>query len=666
MKLHLLVLLVVCLCAPAFRFVRNRSGNRENASQAAVPEDQHVEQAGHEEQEQAKQGARLLLLRSTRKPEESRWQEYFRVPADFFGSQLQRAHQAKDFLQQHMLHDKVVGWLDMGSHPAESLAVAFALLVVVFFFSAKCCTRRAKTEKLREMKALIQAERNKFGSFVEEMLVPLEAIEENSSHVAECRFREKYRTLIHFLRGCLAENNQSTNAILIARYRKFMLLWLKAFEDCTFDPESKPVILCSPSRLNNVERCGDIFARILEEIAGKEPDFVLSQMLSVKEFQEKLKNGKGSPDGQQDSWIESKMQICSLSLQMGEQHLFPLKFHFFCLRIRLNSLWHASMLVLFMYGCGAAIFMHSSARHAIAVAMDVAVCLLAIILADVDNLENHMIMERELNQVKAQKKQVETMLKSVKRWIVKHDRVCMLWKQTLTKLDLMEEMSNAFQSLSSTRDFDLGWDPLREVNEKIEGILRGMGTSREYLNGHFPSDEWLAQSNEQMQESVTKISCAIEAKQWEQMVQCLGNFFGYIKVRIRGACDLQMSDSGFFKAATMPRAYVVGYLGQVGQCDKFKMRTDPGPESCNPQWKKNCEYPVHTEEFMTFEVRSGQDVLGFATLPLREAPGKWVQKRSRLRDMMGKAGKATLDVEYFFGDCITHFIRDCADEETMS
>jgi len=640
---------------PAFRIVRSGqvgplAGDPQTGPLARDPlqtnrsQDSHLEGFGreHEQAENATLGDHKLVSRT----------DYVRVAADMFRGQLKQllhqaqAQHAKGFLFRNS---------DGSFATAETMGLCVSLLVVVYFVSAKCCTRGVKTKKLNEMRSLIKMERQKFNSFVEEMLGPLQAIEENSSDVAECRFREKYRALVHVVQFGVRENNESTNAILISRNRKFMLLWMQAFEDCTLDPENNPMILCPPSRLSDPKRCVDIYSTILNAIEETEPDFAMAQMLNARKFH--LMSGKG-PSDEQDSWIAPQRPKCFPSLQTGREKVYPLTLHLFCLRIRVNSFWHASVIMLFLYGCGAAPLLHFWGKHVVAVTMDIAVCLLFILLVGVDKLEDHVILEQELSHIKAQKVQVEAMLKNVKKWIENYDRVCMLWKQTLTKLDLMEEMAAAFFRLWNTtkkEDFDLGWDPLREVNEKLQAILTGMGTSREYLHCSW-SEEWLAKANEHMQESVLRISRAIDAKQWEQMVQFLGNFFGYLKVRIKGANDLGLNDGSFFKAPKKPKPYLVGYMGQVGQRDEVKMRTKTAPETCSPKWNQEFEYPVDTEEFITFEVRSGEELLGYCTLPLRESPGEWQVKRSRLRDSTGKAGKATLDVEYFFGDCVRQFL----------
>jgi len=558
--------------------------------------------------------------------------------------------------------------------PDEWVATIFSILLIAYCAKVLCMDASQAAGLRQQIGKRKDEQQKKYYKTVQHMVGQLEAARETSARLAQLHFQEKYRGFmrnLNMLKKSDCANFHRPDFKLFPTLKGFYLLWMKAFETCSIEPETQPLILCPQWKLEKATTVHELMSVISEESKGKVRDLAGENMQEAKRLHQQIKE-QHSTGKRSRSWLAMQGTCGCSAARVRRQEAFPLDINLLCFKITILSSWHAWLLGSFLFGLTLAILEHAQGRHIVGLAVDLSMLLLVVVLCLAGTLDETMKLELEITGLESKTSAVEGTKKNIEEWVEKYERVTKLWQfHTMNMLDLFNAMDGfTFSKEYASTDENF----LSEcavictlIVAKCEKILEGMGPPRLYLDRHAIDDEYLQVAARQLEASISKVADLGDGGEFFKTSLKLDNMMGIIYIHVTGARKLPNLDAGLFKGANdLTDAFVILRMGdmKLEECP----RTEVVQDSLNPTWDEDFIFETTPEaKRMSLEVYDSdmdrwrgetKKPCGFATLDFRCRPGEWVKATEKLHSFQDgqQEMEAVIEVEYCFVECIAQLV----------
>jgi len=530
----------------------------------------------------------------------------------------------------------VGGRLSLASRPSEVLGLLFFAICLGYFCYVQCCLWPDASE-CDEVRKALRVEHDWFLNQVEEILEPLQPIQETSTQLVEPQFLNRYRSFIRWLHAGVRRDE--------GLHEDCLLEWLDAFRECSADPENHPIVIeCSKLRgVSSVKEAEDAIQELQQR---PPPKFAISGMMSAQGWHQKYLERKKKTFVQAvvPPWIQFTNDIANSWTWKGGVGEYPLAVQILWVKLAVSSRWHSALLLSALFGIGLAVFLHSSWRHVAALGVDVAVGLLLWVCSRAASLDDRVHLDAELAELAVLQEEVEAIAPNMQKVVQDFGKLCVYWKQTMNKFDLWSEASRLRDVLSAQKmPQEEKTAIVGKMSKGIQRLLDAMVELPMYLESSDTKEAWLSKVNDHLKEGIARFGEKINRRDPNAALDVLDNIFGFVVVHVVGATQLQHGRD----------VYVETHLGSQWQATGRRC-TEVMSGQTNPKWDQRfCIWAAPIQEpTLMFSVRSAGVTLGTLSVPYNARPAEWVHVREQLQGASSQG--SSLEVQLFFGTGAKH------------
>jgi len=599
-------------------------------------------------------------------------------------AQAHEAHNLAWFVARTAdMYKEVVSWL-VTIERNDMAALLFALVILCYFVKVMYFDL-PRAPRSTELWNATKKEVDLFFSHeVDEMLTSLQEIQANSVHLAERHFQDKYRNMVKQMKEGLRLDFSRTPEFLVSRFRDFVCGYLHTFHQCSLDPQDQPNIVCSQEKMRNTTSIKELCTVVLQESEGKMLDLAKAEMVAVDDLNMLLAESRALIETVEQNqagthWI--RMRCTSLWCKrpsrgggLDKGLLVPVDIGLFFLQLNLFSMWQAGLLLSFLFGFSTMSSLHWRGKHHLGHAVGLSVCLLVLILYKVRVLHRSQELEQATQQLQKHHQEATHIYMSMRKALGQYSQVVKLWRyQTMNLLDLWDE--HVQFCINNFNNPDMRWGQVTKIHDRLLAAREGMGGTSLYMGKQALNEETLAYASSQMKHSINRIGEAYDRKDYALLLKLYDNFCCFLAVNVVGSHNLPDLPGGVQVSLAIGKRKHSQHLEQ--DLDLACTRSIAG--SRNPMWREGFELPVQMgEDIITIEVFATGDEssalslsrstaaasrstvatsrnLGFAEVPFRGCPGRWISKTTNLTVLDPSANGSTVEVELFFGTCIQHY-----------
>lgn len=414
--------------------------------------------------------------------------------------------------------------------PAEKCRSAFCVKEVLAILFMLPCTfyfigiigqyddrLQAKQRDAKEQKEKLTAA---YQDLLSDMDGLLTKSAESSAGLAERNFETKRRDFQRFLERARTKYSQmlagskAENAELLTHFRKFVMNWLRVFEECSIDPIQCPKRVVVEEELNRCTTIAEVAELTLERLRVTEVRFISiqrdqdAQMLrkNKTEFRrlttapdprmwpalanadsgnrslttELAAGGKG---GRRMTWISASRGRCGCSWNSSHsQDGFPKELRLLCWRLVILSMEHGKLLMGFVVGW---LILLLEILHVDTLFLGVIIevllneiCLM-ILLARFEEIDVIQQLEREVKELKKAEQNVQLQREKMTEFWSNAQQLTELWLyRTVPRLDLYKEVHSILEDAKKEEIVD--W--MRTANCRLEAIDEKLGALQAWRN----------------------------------------------------------------------------------------------------------------------------------------------------------------------------------------
>lgn len=399
----------------------------------------------------------------------------------------------------------------------DLLAIASILPCMVYF----CRTVGFYSDRLQVTQQAAREQKQRllksWSDLVSDMEGLLTQSAESSAGLAERSFESKRRDFQRFLERARSRQPtfQPIDAQLLKQFRRFVLNWLKVFEECSIDPLNYPKHVVSAEALTRCVSIEEVCDVCLDRLRVTEVCFIslqrdLDTQLVRKSWSEfNRHNGAGrapsrrigaharslreelmdgnlpvGPHGGEDrvSWLQVGLRSgfrCASS--MGSSQGFPWELRFGCGRIVFLSRDHSALLAGFCAGwvllCASLFIPGPTSVAPLAAVAEVCIAVLLLRFDEIDAIQR---LEREVKALASLAKTVGQQNEKMHHFWSTAQELTELWLyRTVPRLEVYKEIQGLMEDAAPE---DL-LSQLSSFNDHLESLEKCLGSLESWRNG---------------------------------------------------------------------------------------------------------------------------------------------------------------------------------------
>lgn len=505
---------------------------------------------------------------------------------------------------------------------------------------------------------------------------------ESAVSLAEWNFNEKRKS---FLRGLERIGDDPEKYFpkptkgTVDAFRTFASLWLRIFEECTEDPIRNPKRIVEQRELDRCKRISDIVRLVVGRLEDNPVSFVRRYASDGCQDPKQMLD-----DGGQQPWLQVFCGFgCSrraISSKMGDDPLlgkapavskggFPSDLVLGCIRLTLLSKTHILLLATYLAGLSLLAIELVQCGWFSAIMVGFSEVYLLSGLFRIRDIDEICRLQREVARLEQMSEEVKEHRNMLVEFYSNLRELNILWQyRTLPCLEQLEAISEHI-----TREKDPAF--LREATSIWCRLFDGLGDVPLWMERSI-DEEVLGFAAEQMKSATDFVMEHTSKSTSKDVLQRLGNVFGFVVIRIRAAQNL--TTRGFNKLVAPAEPFVTISISDdqkpLSSSDTSiadsAFRTDVAKGCVDPKWEDE-EFFVPVEWYnshLQLHVWDSQAhkepmSLGFHNIAFRSLrPGVWYQRSERLASAKkGAETQSAIEFEVFFADEIRQL--DWADAE---
>lgn len=368
-------------------------------------------------------------------------------------------------------------------------------------------------ERLQKKQKLVKKEKenllNCYKGLLSDMDTLLSKSTESASGLAERSFESKRRDFQRFLdrlklrfpSGGVVKETSS----MVDQFRKFVLNWLRVFEECSIDPVANPKSVVTPEELEGLSSIADIAVFVSDRLTTTEVKFITEQrkndnddlkrdkenlanmnqgknLIAITDGREGNNQGKsdnhhgasgsfvqavGAAASRQCTWFTCGVMGCSLCKpSSNQQEGCPREFLCGCFELIILSRQHLNLVFSFFLGLctvGLSAYLYIEAmggseseeaqQVGILVFMVLSLFSLVVILIKFEQIDVVQQLEREVQELMAQNKIVEENRQRMRHFWNQAQQLTELWLyRTVPRLDLCKELHSQLEDTQNDKE----------------------------------------------------------------------------------------------------------------------------------------------------------------------------------------------------------------------
>jgi len=348
---------------------------------------------------------------------------------------------------------------------------------------------------------------------------------ESSAGLAERSFESKRRDFQRFLERAKTKYTQMFNGTkgenedLLKNFRRFVMNWLRVFEECSIDPIQCPKRVVVEEELNRCSTIAEVAELTLDRLRVTEVRFISiqrdqdAQMLrknrtefrrlttapdprmwpalshadstgsSSRSLTTELAPGAGAKNQRRMSWISVDRRGFGFSLHSSSaQDGFPKELRLCCWRLVVLSKEHGNLLMGFVVGW---LILLLEMLHVETLFMGVIVevllnqvCIM-VLLVRFEEIDVIQQLEREVKELKKAEQNVQQQREKMTEFWSNAQQLTELWlHRTVPRLDLYKEVHSLLEDAKKEEVVD--W--MGTANARLEGIDNKLGALNDWRN----------------------------------------------------------------------------------------------------------------------------------------------------------------------------------------
>lgn len=310
-------------------------------------------------------------------------------------------------------------------------------------------------------------------------------------------------------------------------------------------------------------------------------------------------------------------------------------------------------MLCFLWGIDLALLTHLRGKHIVGVGVDLALCLMLVVLRRARAFHEAALLEMEARELSVQKQEVERLHEKLLKRTAQHDEVQKFWQfSTMNLLDLCEEyftlIDTVYEDIISPTD-DSTRRHITVIRELLVATVDGMGPGSLYMGHSSLEYNFLSAAAGQMKVSIGKFGKAVTSRDLHEAETCLGRLCCFLFVRVRSLNKKSVQD-----------VKVVAHLCESLRRNKTQRQDLEDQESAGDNvqltWQEKVYLPAPVGmDILILEVYGSTGVIGSVSLPFRGPPGTWETKHLNLHSRASKALDMKLKFDMFYGTSICQY-----------
>lgn len=407
----------------------------------------------------------------------------------------------------------------------EVLAIVFMLPCTIYFIRIIGQYDDRLQKKQRDAKEQKEQLTKAYHDLLSDMDGLLTKSAESSAGLAERSFESKRRDFQRFLERAKTKYSQMFNGTkaeneeLLTNFRKFVMNWLRVFEECSIDPIKCPKRVVMEEELNRCQTIAEVAELTLDRLRVTEVRFISiqrdqdAQMLrknrtefrrlttapdprmwpalahqdsstsSNRSLTTELAPGAGVKNQRRMSWLSVDRRGFGLSLHSSSaQGGFPKELRLCCWRLVVLSKEHGNLLMGFIVGWLILLLeiVHTTTFFMGAMIEVVVqqVCLV-VLLVRFEEIDVIQQLEREVKELKKAEENVQKQREKMTEFWSNAQQLTELWlHRTVPRLDLYKEVHSLLEDAKKEDVVD--W--MGTANARLEGIDNKLGALDNWRN----------------------------------------------------------------------------------------------------------------------------------------------------------------------------------------
>lgn len=422
---------------------------------------------------------------------------------------------------------------------AELLKDPLELFVLLFFVtSCMYCTKILLIDvlaanRLEDVVSQRDAVANQYNIAEAKMRGQLKNLEDSAAMVAEQTFQGHALSFQRFLDDVARSpdyllGNKADQAALLDTFRKFVQLWLHAFEQCSLQPQTLPRRVMKEAELSTCDSAAQVAKLTSRRMAQHPIRFVSKTWDSVVGSFGPIGPAANKAGRSNLSWISL---TCGLGVHFETNtRTFPVTFSFGCFSVTLLAWFHVR--VLFAVGKAAALIglLIALQRLPLAAAAVGVEVLLLTVLYNVERIDTGTRMEAQIVRLARQHELAEKKEKDIKAQCVMVASVTNLWRyRTMPHLSLFKQLSEQLPDTPDTEKVAF----MKGTQERLDRIDSGLGDLWMWQGQQALEDSHLQMGAQQLKDAAHFIRKSRKHKNATKLVlDRLDYAFGFLAVRV--------------------------------------------------------------------------------------------------------------------------------------
>lgn len=472
-------------------------------------------------------------------------------------------------------------------------------------------------------------------------------------HSMEEDLRDKRKEFVMFLKRVREKLKlKHGDGELLKPFRRFVVLWLEVYEQCTDDPVQRPARIVSQEEAEQCTSIADIAELVSQRLEGHE-------MKLIKHWEKFADNEEfriWNVEIETPSWVDCS---CWCNLGWGVRSplssqgiTYPMDLLCGCLRISILCRAHIWFLITLTFGLFAGALNLTKGSVYPFTAVVCAEALLLVLLSRIGDVAECSRLQAEAQQLTQASKDAQKEHENLRALAANLKNLNQLFSfRTVPCLELLEVLHENVLKLSDKEELYLF---LSGVNEKLVHVFKGMGPLCLWSGDSAVSNEFLKLSAEQLRVCAQYVDRRRgDASAIPSILIRLGTYFGYLKIRILSANNLPHK-GGLGVIFDVANPYVVVSIGTKESYRSPTVRNALSPKWGNAEWNTSTsgEDSVATLQVWSDLLGTADDrSLGIVEFDFRaESHGEWHSRCEQLFSAKNRNPKegAVIEFEYFF------------------